>query len=212
MKIWLPILIVFAGLGSSISFSQVAPQNDPFSRYLAGLKANRPEAALVRVAQECGVDLKSIKPGYAQRPNTQWIPVKDLSAALNDQETDFYATLAVWSGVNSGLVEQWSMELDTGSYVRSFFCFRDQKIRFAETIDWSIPVEVKSETNQAWGFEQRWKIGLDGKYESVLRRFVNLSEEPMVAPKLDAETIKQLDWSPMVRTWEDMKLPAALLP
>jgi hypothetical protein len=210
MRSLLPILALLAGLGCSISFAQFNQQIDPFQRYLAGLQANRQEAALVRFASECGVDIKG-SARYAQRPGSRWVLVKDLSKALEDQETDFYGVAAVWHQADRIVVEEWSMELDTGDYTRSFFCFKDQKIRIVETIDWSISVEGWRKENPAWGYEHRWKIGQDGKYENVLHRFVNLSEEPMAAPKLDAEVSKGLDWSPMVATWEDMKMPAESL-
>ena len=211
MKRWLSVLTLIVGLGISPSFAQDKQRHDPFDRYLAGMKTNRSEPALVRVAEECGLDIKALAPRYAQRPDERWIPVKDLSGALKDQETDFYGTVAVWHAANRILVERWGMELDTGDYYRMLFCLQDQNVKFAEAADWSIPIEGENSENSSWGYEQRWVIGKGGKYEIVLHRFVDIGEQPMAEPKLDAETRNGLSWNPKVLSWKDMDLPAELL-
>ena len=211
MRCLLPVLALLAGLGCSISSAQDAQQKDPFNRYLAGIKSNQPEAALVHFAGECGVDLKTVAPRYAQLPSDSWILVKDLSKALKDQETDFYGTVAVWHMADQILVERWGMELDTGDEFRMLYCLQGQKIKFAEEVDWSIPVEGETNANPSWGYEQRWKIGQDGRYENVLHRFVDLREQTRREPQLNAETKKRLDWTPKGFTWTDLKLPSELL-
>jgi hypothetical protein len=235
MKHWLPVLVLLAGLGILVSckHSEVKatkPLQDaskkvsapvrigkpsrkqfPFDRYLEDQKNNWPEPALTRFANECGVDIDSIKPKYAQNPSQKWILVKDLSMALKDQETDFYGTVAVWHMQDRVLVEQWGMELDTGNLSRQFICLLNDRIKSAEGVDWSIPVEGESASNPAYGYQQGWKVGADGKYENALRGFVDVYERPMKEPKLDAETRKDLDWRWTIFTWKDLKLPSSLL-
>ena len=214
MKRLLSILILLAGLGSCFSFSQVKEQPDPFDRYLAGLKANHPEDVLVRFAANCGVDIESIKPRFAQSPQDNWVLVNDLSNALKDQETDFYATVAIWHAADRILIEQWGMELDTGNYSRHLICLQRQKIIFFESSDWTIPpVETAQQraAYPAWGYEQRWNISTNGRYEKVLSRFIDVDEHPINEPALDLETRKGLDLMWTVYTWRDLKFPNALL-
>jgi hypothetical protein len=211
MKRVLLVLFLLFGLGSSFSISRASGSESPFDRYLAGFRTNRPESALTRFAQQCGIDVTKATVRYAQRPANSWVIVKDLSHARDDLETDFYGTVAVWHSSNSVLIERWGMELDTGDYYRVFLCFANGKVRSAETVDWSIPVEGESLKNPAWGYEQRWEVGPDGKYISLSHRFVDLNENPMGEPKLDPEARKGLVWNPKVSTWKDSELPMALL-
>jgi hypothetical protein len=235
MKRWLTVLALMAGLGILISckHSEVKVEQQshdalktlstpvrigkpskkqfPFDRYLEDQKTNWPEPALIRFANECGVDIDSTKPRYAQNPSQKWIPVKDLSKALKDQETDFYGTVAVWHVQDRVLVEQWRMELDTGEFSRQFICLQNDKIKSTEAVDWLIPVEVESASNPAYGYQQGWKVGSDGKYEIVSRSFVDVYERPMEEPNLDAETRKDLDSHWTISTWKELKLPSSLL-
>lgn len=98
-----------------------ADQVDPFTRYLAVENAHGHQLALARFAAECGIDLATAKANYAQRPGDTWNIVSDLSKAKDDQETDFYGTVAVLHQSDLILVEWWGMELDTGDYYRFFF-------------------------------------------------------------------------------------------
>ncbi|HEY1902658.1 MAG TPA: hypothetical protein VGG56_09525 [Terracidiphilus sp.] len=92
------------------------------------------------------------------------------SAQENQQKSPFDRYVAVWHLADRVLVERWGMELDTGDSCRMFFCLQHQRIQLAESVTWSIPVESESAANPSWGYEQRWKIGLEGKYEIVLHR------------------------------------------
>lgn len=213
MKHALPVLILLVGLGGHISFSQ-SDEQSPFDQYLIGLKTHHRELALIRFAGDCGVDTNSILPRYAQSPDNDWILVKDLSNALKDLDTDFYATVAVWHARDRIMVEQWGMELDTGTYSRQFVCLKNQRIMLFEGIDWTIPPVMTNEQralNPAWGYEQRWKAGPDGNYQKVLSRFVDVNGQPMKEPSLDRETKSDLDWKWQVHSWHDLKLPDALL-
>jgi hypothetical protein len=162
MRSWLPVIFVFTGLGSSISSAQATKLSDPFTRYLSGLKANQPEVSLVRFARDCGLNITTAKSRYAQLPGDSWIPVKNLSKALEDQETDFYSTVAVWYMADRILIERWGMELDTGSESRMFYCLQDRKIDLAEEADWSIPIGGEAKSHAPRKSEKRWKIGEPG--------------------------------------------------
>ncbi|MGA9060706.1 MAG: hypothetical protein WB341_03470 [Terracidiphilus sp.] len=211
MKRWLPVLILVVGLGNSISSTQDQQQRSPFDRYLAGLRANQPEPAFVRFAGECGVDVRAVEPRYAQSPTEKWVLVKDLSNALKDQETDFYATVAVWHVAGRILIEEWGMELDTGTFSRQFVCLHNSRISFFEGVDWTIPVEGASSSNPAWGYQQRWRMGPAGRYEKIWSRFVDVHERPIKEPNLDADTRNGLDWKWAAYIWRDLKYPDELL-
>jgi hypothetical protein len=204
MKRLLPVLVLLAGLGSSISLAQ---STSPFDRYVAGIKANRSETALVRFADECGVNLKIARSHFAQLPGDEWKEVKSLSLALKDQETDFYGTVAVWSQANSILVERWGMDLESGSEARKLFCLKDQRIWLAEEIDWAL-VDTKGSTQPIWlGYEQRWKMKPDGKYAIVLVHYVNRLEQSVPTPSPDAGVPYASYVFPDVYNWADLKLP-----
>jgi hypothetical protein len=212
MKLWLPLLALLAGLGSSITFAQDKQQIDPFDRYLAGIKSNQPEATLVRFAGECGVDINARAPRYADRPDNSWMQVKDLSKGIHGLATDFFATVAVWKQSDRILVELWVMELDVASESRTFYCLDKRIIALMESADWSLPItEQGGKENPGWGYEQLWKMTGAGKYERTLHGFVDSAEKPIIPPKLNVETQKRLNWTPTVRNWNDLKLPPALL-
>jgi hypothetical protein len=212
MKSWLSVLVLLAGLGSSISFAQDKQQIDPFDRYLAGTKSNQPEAALVRFAGVCGVDINAIAPRYADRPGNSWMQVKDLSKGIHGLETDFFATVAVWKQSDRILVELWVMELDVASESRNFYCLDKRIITRMESVDWSLPItDQGGKENPGWGYEQLWIMTREGKYERTLHGFVDSVEKPISPPKLNMETQKRLNWTPTVWTSNDLKLPPALL-
>jgi hypothetical protein len=212
MRRWLPLLALLAGLGCSISFAQTKVQNDPFSQYLTGIKASRPEPSLVRFAQECGVDLKIVVPRYADLPDNTWILVNDLAKGIHGLETDFFVTVAVWKQGDRILVEMWEMQLDVENENRTFYCMAKRKITAEEFSDWMLP-EILQNGNEkpGWGYEQHWKMTAAGKFERTFHGFVYFNGEAISEPKLDEKTRKGLNWTPKVLTWSDLKLPAALL-
>ena len=87
-------LMLFFTLPSSFFIAQGAAQTSPFDRYLDGIRVGAPEVALVRVAAECGINLKSASVRYADRPEEEWKMVGSLIKARDDQETDFLSTAA----------------------------------------------------------------------------------------------------------------------
>lgn len=238
MKRWLPVLALLAGLGSFISckhpttsiehkptsstartpanplkrIGKPSTELNPFNRYLSDAKANWPEPALVRFAKECQVDLDATAPRYAQNPGEKWVLVKDLTHVQEDQETDFYHTVAVWHVDDRIMAEEWGMELDTGDYYRLYYCLEREKIILVDSVSWSIVLDNDSSKDTGWGYEHRWKLGTNGKFETTLRRFVNLQERPSAAPKLDEDTQKVLDEEGVrMQTWADLKYPSELL-
>jgi hypothetical protein len=236
MKALFPALILLVGLGSFISCKHSASANsaatphsakaistlrrigkpsvepNPFDRYLANTKRNWPEPALVRFAAACGVDVDKSAPKFAQRPNRKWIVVRDLSKALKDQETDFYGTLAAWRIADRILVEEWAMELDTGDYYRLFYCMRNQKITDVESTSWEIELHDDNSKDTGWGFIHNWALAPDGKFVTVSKGFTDLMENPIPAPKLDAETQQGLDEEGVgMRTLADLEIPKQMI-
>ena len=200
-----------AQAGSPVS-APAATEVDPFSRYLGFENFHRHESALVRFAGACGIDLTSTKPRYAQRPGDAWKPVPDLSKAKDDQETDFYGTVAILHRSDLVLVEQWGMELDTGDYYRLFYCLNKKQITLAESVSWRMAGFGESADDTTWGYEHRWKLAQSGRLETSLTRYIDLDEKPMRTPKLDAETLKSLKEETMsMKTWADLELPGRLL-
>jgi len=212
MKRLLPVLAMLAELGSCFSIAQHLQQKDPFNRYLAGVKAGRPEAALVRFAGECGVDIRATSPRYADRPDNSWVQVRDLSKGIHGLETDFFATVSVWKQSDLILVEMWVMELDVASESRILYCLDKRKITMMESADWTLPItEQNRRENPGWGCEQRWRVSAAGAFDKTFHGFVDSGEKPITPPRLDAETQEELNWEPKVRIWNDLKLPASML-
>jgi hypothetical protein len=186
---------------------------NPFGRYLDDAKNNWPEPALVRFASACGIDVDRAAARFAQRPGDKWLPVKDLSNAQADQETDFYHTLAVWHRGDLALTEEWGMELDTGDYYRIFTCLNHLKITSAESVSWSISEDEENPSpSQAWGYDVLWTISPKGDLTIASKKFVDLREKPMAEPALDAETRKGLEAQGFtMRSWSDLEYPSAML-
>jgi hypothetical protein len=185
---------------------------NPFDRYLSDAKKNWPEPALVRFATMCGLEIDSIAPRFAQRPKEEWVIVKDLSGAQQDQETDFYGTLAVWHRGDRTVAEEWGMELDTGDYFRLFFCLRDQTILNAESVSWKTGLEENGGDTSGWGYDVKWNLNAKGESEMVSKRFVNLREMPIPEPSMDADTIKDLAAIGLaMKTWKDLRYPDQML-
>ena len=212
MKRWLPVLVLFAGIGSSISFGQVAQQKDPFSQYLAGIKATSSEPSLMRFAQDCGINIKTVVPRHAVLPDNTWILVKDLAKGIRGIETDFFETATVWKQANRVLVEIWEMQLDVENESRTSYCLDKQKIMTVESSDWMLPEAAQNgKTSPGWGYEQRWKLTEAVKYARTFHGFVDFDGEAITEPKIDDKTRTSLNWTPKVRTWDDLELPPALL-
>jgi len=189
-----------------------AGQTDPFTRYLTVENAHGHQPALTRFAAECAVDLATANANYAQRPEETWNMVPDLSKAQDDQETDFYGTVAVLHQQGRILVEQWGMDLDTGDYYRLLYCLNMKQITLADSVSWRMAGFGESAGDASWGYEHRWKLRRTGKFDTEQTRFIDLDEKPIPAPKLDADTLNGLkEESVGVKTWADLGLPDVLL-
>jgi hypothetical protein len=213
MKRWLPLLALLTGLGSSISFAQqktVRKFSDPFDRYLKGVKEDVPEPSLHKFATECGVDLAKSQPRFAVSPGGGWMQVTNLARGLRNLDSDFYSTAEVWVEGNRVLVEIWPISEDVGSEVRVFRCFEDSILLQAEAIDWTVPVYQAPDVIP-WGYSRRWERGLNGHIQRIKAEFVDELERPISKPKLDADDVKGLNWSPSLGPLNELKLPLALL-
>ncbi len=185
---------------------------NPFDRYLADAKTNWPEPALARFANECGVNIDAAVPRFAQRPQEKWKFVSDLSHALDDQETDFYGTLEVWHEGDRVMAEEWGMELDTGDYYRIFSCLQNGKTIAAESVSWKLQVHDESSKNTGWGYVSKWKLGSDGKLAPATHGFLDLRENPISEPAMDADTKESLRQIGRVPgTWSEWKYPDRML-
>jgi hypothetical protein len=209
MKHCLPVLAIFVGLGCSISPAQGKQQVDPFRRYLAGIKANQPEAALVRFAGECGVDVSKSQARFAIGPGSSLTQVKNLAKGLKSIETDFYSTAEVWVEGDRVLVEIWANSDDVGSEVRYYKCFANRKMLQAEVINWNVPVEHADAA--AWGYSRRWERGTNGRMQRTKAEFVDEMEKPIPKPKLDEDGEKNLHWIPPLGPFSELKLPPSML-
>jgi|CZKF01.1.fsa_nt_gi hypothetical protein len=214
MKSWLSVLALLAWLGNSVSGAQGKQLQDPFRCYLAGIIANQPEAALVRFAAECGINLNKHRARYAQAPGDKFQVVKNLVHALEDQETDYYATVAVWKDTQNILVEYWGLDLELGTQLRKFYCLRDGQIQMVEDIDWAYfeGEGINGPIKAHWaGYEQRRKRKSESSYSTVLLRYVNLKEKEIPKPTNDYEIPYASQTFPEMYRWEDLKLPPTLL-
>jgi len=210
IKHWLPVLFLFAGLGSSFSFGQVKQQSDPFSRYLDGIKENQPETALIRFARECSVNIANAKPRFAVGAGSSITPVKDIARGLRSLETDFYSTSQTWVEGGRVLLEAWANSDDVGSEVRYFECFSKSRLMQAEVILWNVPL-VQSASIRSWGYSRRWERKVDGPLQRTKAEFVDGMERTIPAPKLDENGKKSLLWIPPLGPLSELHLPSALL-
>jgi len=209
MRHFFPVLAILAGLGSSVSFAQ-GNQQDPFTRYLAGIKAGKPEPALVRFAGGCGLDVAKDEPRYAVGPGSALTLVKDLSRGLRKVETDFYSTAEAWVEKDRVLVEFWANSDDVGSEVRFLKCFANNKLLQAEVISWDVPA-VQSQKVEIWGYSRRWERDANERMQRTKVEFVDGGETPILRPKLDADDRKSLLWAPPLGPLTELKLPASML-
>jgi hypothetical protein len=208
MKRRFPFMVSAMALGIVVLFAQHPQSQDPFEKFLDGVKRNLPDDATLRFAGKCGVALRDTKPRFAERPGDKWLLVNDLSKGLEEMATDFFGTATAWKHGNKTLVELWDLEGDVGSEARAFYCFDSGKVSLAEHIGWSFPVTPEAESaGPGWGYEQRWTIGADSVYRRELSRFVNPGEQPIAKPKLEAGDGPDYGWTPKIYTLADLELP-----
>jgi len=212
MKRWLPALVLFAGLGSSFSFTQpkrVGHSLDPFDRYLKNVRSNLSEVTLQRFARECSVDTTKSKPRFAVNPGNKWTSLQSLSNGLRNLDSDFYSSAEVWHEENRVLIEIWAISADVGSEVRVYRCFANDNLLQAEAIDWNVPVDEADP--QTWGYSRRWERDSNGRMRRTKAEFVDEIERPIPKPKLDVDSERSLTWEPALGPLSELELPQALL-
>jgi hypothetical protein len=194
------------------SASGAADAQNPFERYIAGTKANRPEAALARFGKSCGLDTGAAAPRFAERLGEHWKIVKNLDSALKDQEdADYFHTLEVWEAGKRVVTEEWGIEAESGDYYRVFSCLLGRQVTSAELVSWKLADEENSD-EPGWGCEIRWELRAGGKFERTLTVFLDLREKPIVEPNMEAGERQDLDDQDFdKRTWVDLGYPPALL-
>jgi hypothetical protein len=212
MKRWLTVLVLIAGLGSSVSVSQQTVTTSPFDRYIANTRAGRFEPALRRLASQCGVTLSRSHVRFAEMPEESWKQVKQLIANRADQEIDFFSTAAVWNSGTKAVVEIWWMDSEAGEEIRTLYCIESQQITSGEQIQWVGPKNDDPNTTEpGWAYEVRWKIERKKFFKTVLERFVDDDERPISKPKLGANAPTTFGLIPEKLRWSDLKLPDEML-
>ena len=214
MRNLLPVLAVLVGLGSFISFAQaehLRQFSGPFDLYMKAEQQRLQDSVLRRFAADCGLDLQAALPHYAVLPGKNWVTVKDLKKGFELQETDFISTTAVRKLGDLVVVETWSLELDTGSQSRSLYCFKKLKTILLESTDWMPSYDKDGFPTPGWGYEQRWRLSPAGKLVRYYANFIDSTGQSIAEPKMDAETKKDLHWTPGIYAWKDLTLPSALL-
>jgi hypothetical protein len=136
-----------------------------------------------------------------------------LAKAMEDLETDFFATAAVWHFGNRALVEVWSMDLEAGDEIRTVYCLLGPSVTNGEQVEWSMSnnEDANASTASNWAYEVRWKVEQGRTFKSTLERFVNEREEPVPKPKLGSDAPTVFGIIPETRTWDDLNLPDELM-
>jgi hypothetical protein len=218
MKLWLPVLFLIAGLGSSISFSQnpnpPAGQGSPLDSYIEGLRAHSMNNAAARFTQICGVKLDeaAIRFAFSNNDAGTWKLVDDLPKAYDDIEMDLVGTAEVWKNPAGTLLETWQAALDVGGFSRSLFCFdQDGQLTALDAINFQIPTDG----GKPWGMHERWILKKDGAFRAAIPyQFIDLDEKVIPKPKLDQDDEAFAgSWGhepPTIKTINELKLSKAL--
>ena len=186
-----------------------AATTDPYSRYLASVKANKPETSVSRFAKECGIDLARSPARFAVSVGGEYKVVGDLAAGLKMVESDFYTSVEVHSIKSTALIILWPNDDAQGINVRELLCYADDDLKKAEVIYWDIPLDPNFKGG-LWGHFCRWDRGADGKLLITKQRFVDALERPMQKPKLGVEQERDLQWTPEFARRSSLNLPTSL--
>jgi hypothetical protein len=218
MKRFSLVLLVLAGLGSSISFSQnpipPADQRSPLDFYIEGLRAHSMNNAAARFTQICGVKLDeaAIRFAFSNNDAGAWKQVNDLPMAYDDIEMDLVGTAEVWKNTAGTLVEVWQAALDVGGFSRSLFCFdKNGRLSAFDAVNFQIPTD----DGKPWGMHARWTLKKDCTFqEAIPSQFIDLDEKVIPKPKLDLDDEKfARSWGhvpPLIKSLNELKLPKAL--
>ena len=206
------VLIFLLGFGSLLSFSQLPKPWGLFKNYLVKSKHGQPEAAVVRLAGACSLNLKLAKRRFAQSSGSALMSVHDLSHALENEDyatDDSYVTMEVWSDGSSALVEEWAIDLELGGQSRTLYCLKNSQIQYVEEIDWEFfeGESINGTIPPHWsGYEQRWKRTSPNGYTRVLLRYVNELERTIPLPDEFQRPSPERD-SPDSLKWDDLHIP-----
>jgi hypothetical protein len=215
MKRRLPVLIVFAGLGSLFSSAQVKSFRNPLDLHIETLRAHRIDPSTVRFATVCGVDLNGVSAryGFSNDLFQTWQVVSDLPKAYDSRVMRLIGTAEVWKLDQRLVIEEWKAVLDVASFSRTLYCFdSDKKLRMLDAADFRIPVDG----TLRWGMHIRWTLKQNGTLiASEPFHFIGLDGEPVPNPKLTKDD-KQIaaHWSkrlPAPMTADGLKLPSLLM-
>jgi hypothetical protein len=194
MKKWLPVLIFFAGLGSSFSFGQnpmpSVAQRSPIDSYIEGLRTHSTNNAAAGFTRICGVKLDeaSIRFAFSNDDAGTWRLVDDLPKAYDNLEMDLVDTAEVWKNRSGTLVEIWDAALDVGGISRSFLCFdKDGRLTALDATNFQIPADE----GKPWGMHERWILNKDGTFHAAIPfQFIDFDERVIPKPKLDQDDQK----------------------
>ena len=210
MRLRSPNLLLAFELGTFLfAFRLSAAVPDPYARYLASVKNNRPEASVSRFAEECGIDLAHVPAKFAVSAGGPFKVVHNLSAGLNTLGSDFYTSVEVHSINGKELIILWPNDDAEGVDIRELLCYSGDLLERAEAIYWDIPQDPDFKGG-VWGYSRRWARSQGGNLLVVNEGFVDTSERPIQTPKLDADQEKDLQWTPDFDRLSKLKLPTAL--
>jgi hypothetical protein len=215
MYLWLPVLILLAGLGSLFSSAQVKSFRSPLELHIENLRAHGIDPLTARFATDCGIELDGVpaRYGFANDQFGTWKAVSDLPKAYDNHVMRLVGTAEVWKIGNRSVIELWNAKLDAASFSRSLYCFdADKKLRMLDSTDFEIPIDG----TLRWGMHMRWTRNPNGEFTaSEPFQFIGLDGEPAPVPKLTKDDRQIVAyWKKKLRapmTAEGLKLPASLM-
>jgi hypothetical protein len=218
MKSCLPILILFAGFGSSISIGQNSSpptaHENPLDSYIENLRTHSMNSAAAGFSQICGVKLDeaAIRFAFSNNDAGAWKQVDDIPKVYDDIEMDLVGTVEVWKNPAGTLVEIWQAALDVGGFSRTFLCFnKDGRLTASDAINFQIPTD----DSRPWGMHERWILKKNGLFRPAIPfQFIDLDEKVIQKPTLvqDDENFAR-SWGhkpPSIKSINELKFPEAL--
>jgi hypothetical protein len=215
MNRWLPVLALFAGLGSFISSAQVKSFRTPLDLHIENLRAHGIDPLTVRLAAICGVDLKGVPAhyGFFNDQFESWRVVSDLPKVYDSRDMHMIGTAEAWKLGNRLVIEEWNAKLDAADISRTLYCFdEDKKLQMLDAEEFRIPVDG----TLRWGMHLRWTLKPNGTFvASEPFHFIGLDGEPTPVPKLTKDD-RQIaaHWSkrsPATMAANGLKLAALLM-
>ena len=209
-----PIIALFLVIGSGVSFGQPKSSNqNPFEIYQSLICHKVQEDSFIRFARTCELDLSQARVRYAVKPDEDWKIVTSLTHAQDEQLTDFFATVAVWSQGHSVVVERWYLDNMDSSFdiTRNYICLKDDSIQSFEVINWANINENENSPAHWLGYEQRFKRKTKSEFSVAALHYVDAYGTPVQATKKDQYKIGTYEVFPHEFSWRDLKLPDEML-